>query len=104
MFIFSALLLYADLDESFASPLASASAGVGAFFAGLISSKKIRSGGIINGLICAVMLFILIVIISAIVDKQSLTMTSLYHAVIMLLAGAIGGVLGANMSSRRRLI
>lgn len=101
---FAAVCLYADLAESFSSPLASVSAGLGAFAAGWLSSKKIGSGGIINGAACALLIYALILIISAIIMPQAISVMSLYHGIIMILSGAIGGIIGANMSARRKII
>lgn len=101
---FAAVCLYADLVESFSSPLASVSAGLGAFAAGFLSSKKIGSGGIINGAMCALLIFALILIVSAIIMPQTISVMSLYHGIIMILSGAIGGIIGANTSSKRKII
>ena len=101
---FAAVCLYADLAESFSSPLASVSAGLGAFTAGFLSSRKIGSGGIINGAMCALLIFALMLIISAIIIPQVISVMSLYHGIIMVLSGAIGGIVGANMSARRKII
>ena len=104
MLAFAAVCLYADLAESFSSPLASVSAGLGAFAAGFLSSKKIGSGGIINGAMCALLIFSLVLIISAIIMPQAVSVSSMYHGIIMLLSGAIGGIIGANMSARIKII
>lgn len=101
---FAGFCLYADLAEPFSSPLASVSAGIGAFVAGFLASKKIGYGGIINGAMCALFIFALILVVSAIIMPRAISVMSLYHVIIMILSGAIGGIVGANISVKRKII
>lgn len=98
------LCLAADLSELASSTLSSVCAGTGAFVAGFIASKKIGKGGIINGLSCGGLLYLLILFLSLFISEGGFTLITLFHSLVTLLSAAIGGVLGVNSNSKRRMI
>ena len=100
----AAVCLSADMGETYDSVLSGVCIGVGTLVAGFVASKKIRTGGIINGLICAVAIYLLIFLLSLVINGGPITLATLYHCLIAILCGAIGGVLGVNSSRKRKLI
>ena len=100
----AAVCLSSDLGETCDSVISGVCIGLGTLVAGFISSKKIGSGGILGGLICSAIIYLLIFIISLIMGGGPVTPITLYHFLIAILCGAIGGVLGVNSSRKRKLI
>lgn len=72
----------------------------GSFVAGLFSGKKIGSGGIVSGLIVSIIIFLFVFIVSLGFDPSGITLNTLIHFVINLLASLIGGIVGVNKSSK----
>ncbi|MBO5200564.1 MAG: TIGR04086 family membrane protein [Clostridia bacterium] len=104
MLLSAALMLYFDLSEGFASPISGVCMGIGTFVSGLVAARKIKTGGIVNGSICGIMIYLLIFVISMIISPSAPTLISLYHGIIALLSSAIGGMIGVNLSSSKKLI
>ncbi len=100
----SIVLLAADLPEIFVSPLSAICAGAGAFSAGFLSSKKIRSGGLLNGVVCGMAVYALIFIISLIFSPAGFSAISFIHFAIVIILALLGGVLGVVSQVKRKLI
>jgi putative membrane protein (TIGR04086 family) len=77
-------------------------AGLGCFTAGFISSKKIKSSGLINGGVCGVIIYLFILFISLFVSDKGFSLITLIHSVIAVISSLAGGVLGVNSASKRR--
>ena len=96
--IITALIYYfADINEHLLNIILFAIIVISVFSGGWISAKKSGQHGLINGLFCAVVYFIIILAISFIINKQ-ISFTP--HLTSMLLAGLasgmLGGILGIN--------
>lgn len=104
MLIAAGITLAADMPESYSSPISGICAGVGALAAGFLASKKIRSGGVINGLICGGILYLLILFFSLFISENGFSFVTLYHSLITVLSAAIGGILGVNAAGKRKII
>ena len=100
MLLTSLILVLFEIPLHFLSVIASICLIVGSFFAGLISSKKIGSGGIVNGIIVAFIIFLLIFLTSLILDPAGLTLRTLIHFIISILSSLIGGIIGVNNSAK----
>lgn len=103
MLVLAAISVALDLPESAASPISSVTAAAGGLVASFISSKKIGSGGLINGLICGFAIFLIITLVALILDDGGLSMATLFHLVVLVLSSLIGGIWGVN-SGQKKLI
>ncbi len=101
MLIFSAIMVGADLPDSFATPFASLSTAVGGLVSGFTASKILKSGGLLNGAVTGGVLFFIILIISLFTDKGGLTLNTLFNFVIIMLSALIGGVWGVNRKKKK---
>ena len=97
------LMLAGDMPEETSSVISAICLGVGSLFAGFLSAKKIKSGGIINGLICGVVIYLIVLFISLFLSEKGFSLITLFHLAITLLTAAIGGVLGVSAASKRKL-
>lgn len=108
--MFCAILLAAgvclacDLPDSFSPTISVISMGIGTFLAGFLSAKKIKSSGIFNGAATGGIIYLLIFFISLILSNSGFSMVTVYHMLISVLAAAIGGIIGVNSLSKKRLI
>lgn len=78
------------------SPLVMIVAGMGAFIGGYVSALISKQNGMMCGLICGFIMFLILFIASLITVRTALSMNTIVRLLLMLLTGAIGGILGVN--------
>ena len=101
MAVFSALMYFLELDKDYSPIFATVSVAIGCFLTAYFTSGKIGQKGLITGLITGLSVFILITVISLIVDKGTVTSNTLFHVIIFVLSSLIGGVMGVNKKSKK---
>ena len=101
MALFSALMYFLELDKDYSPIFATVSVAIGCFITAYFTSRKIGQKGLIIGLITGLSVFILITVISLIVDKGTVTSNTLFHFIIFVLSSLIGGVMGVNKKSKK---
>lgn len=101
MLLFAVLSVTLDLAESFATPFASVAAALGSLFSAFLSSKRLKKGGLVNGLVCGSAIFIISAAIALGVDEGSLTLNTLFNFLIIMLSALIGGVWGVNQRTKK---
>lgn len=94
-FIMSKIELPQGVEDAF-SVLA---LGLGCLSSGFVAGKILRSGGLINGGKCGLLIFIVILIFSLFSGSFTGTLF-LTKLIICLISGAIGGVIGVNSRIR----
>lgn len=103
MLIFSAILLFFNIDRAYAAPFATISIAVGSFIASHYTAKKIGDKGYLVGLIIGVVVFLAITAISLILGN-SLSLNTLFHFIIILLSSIVGGIMGVNKNGHKKYI
>ncbi len=83
------------------SVLATVSLGVGGYFGGYICARKRRKSGMLLGVICGSIIFMVVLIIGAVCAKAALGIGAGGKLLLTMLCGAVGGVVGVNTKSRR---
>ena len=101
MLVFSVISVVGDLGEAFATPFASISAAVGCFVSAFFASRRLGVGGLLNGLICGGVMFVITLLISLWLDEGGLTVNTLFNFIIMFLSGIIGGIWGVNQKQKK---
>ncbi len=81
---------------------ATVSLGLGSGFAAYFAASKIGNKGLLNGFIIGITSFLIIALISLIVDDGSVTLNTLFHFIIFVLSALIGGVLGVNKRENKK--
>jgi putative membrane protein (TIGR04086 family) len=76
--------------------------GLGALLSGYLCVRISRKNGLLFGFLAALLLFLLMLLVSAAAIQEPLTQQSLLRGLLMVIAGAIGGVIGVNKKSKRR--
>lgn len=98
--VFSALLTYTNLSESLIQPVVIAVTGIGILVGSFFATRKMKKNGIFKGISVGLIYILLIYLISSIVNNANfaLNMGSLAMGAVGILCGAIGGIIGVNMS------
>lgn len=76
--------------------------GLGALLSGYLCVRISRKNGLLFGFLAALLLFLLMLLVSVAAIQEPLTQQSLLRGLLMVIAGAIGGVIGVNKKSKRR--
>ena len=103
MLVFSAVLLFLNIDRAYATPFATISIAIGSFIASRYTSNKIGDKGYLIGFTIGIIVFIAITSLSLIVGN-SLSLNTLFHFIIILLASTVGGITGVNQNKHKKYI
>ncbi|MBR4073751.1 MAG: TIGR04086 family membrane protein [Clostridia bacterium] len=104
MLLFSALMLYAGIERSFAVPFATVSIAAGTFLAAFYSARKIGEKGYLVGLITGISVFLAVTLVSLIISQGSVTYNTLFHFIIIILSSVTGGIFGINFKKSKKYI
>lgn len=104
MLLSAAIIMLLNLDRAFSVPLATISLALGSFAAAYYVSSIIQNKGYLIGTLVGLITFGIVTIISLIVNKNGLTVNTLFHLIIILLSSAIGGILGVNKNKSKKYI
>lgn len=104
MLLCAFIIVFAELDRAMSEPLATVCVAIGTVIAAFYSSYKIGNKGFVTGLIIAIIFFMIITAISLLIDGSGFSLNSVFHLVIILLSGLIGGVLGVNRKTNKKYI
>ena len=102
--IFAAIMLFSESFFDYASIFATVSTAIGTFIASYYLSLKKGKRGILNGLIVGGITFLILIIISFIVDDGAVTLNTIFRLIIILLSSFIGGILGVNKVNNKKYI
>lgn len=88
------------IPQGLISPLVIALSVISSFFAGFVSAKISKKRGLVYGALTGMLLFAVFVVSGLIASHEAISMTAVIRLVVMVLAGAIGGLLGVNRKSK----
>lgn len=100
MLLASIISVVFEINLIYLSTISSICLAIGSFFAGYFSGKKIKYGGIVNGLIVSLIIFLFVFLISLIINPTAITFITLIHLVITILSAVIGGIFGVNNTKK----
>ena len=104
MLLCAFIIVFAGLDRAISEPLATLCVAIGTVVAAFYSSFKIGNKGLVTGFIIAIIFFMVITAVSLLIDGSGFSLNSVFHLVIILLSGLIGGVLGVNRKTNKKYI
>ncbi len=102
--LFAMIMFLTENGYRYSALFATVSLAAGTLAAAYYAAKKIGSKGFLTGLVTAGFTFGVITLISLIVDDGGITLNTLFHFIIILLSGLIGGILGVNKGKNRKYI
>lgn len=91
-----------NIPQGFLSPFIIAVSVLCSFAAGLIAGKISKKRGLIYGALAGLVLFILFLISGLIVSQEAFTAVSGVRMLVMVISGAIGGLVSVSKKSKRK--
>ena len=104
MLICALLLTLKDFEASVATPLSNICLSIGAFFGGFVAAYIHKSKGLIIGGVSGLLLFAIITVIALFVNLGNVSINTLIRLVFMVITSVTGGVIGVNLSAKRKMI
>ncbi len=98
--IFAFMMYFLELENKYSVVLGSVALAIGSFAGSYFLSSKKGNKGYICGLTDGLITFLVVSIIGLIVNKGNITINTLFHLIIIVLAGVIGGILGVNRKNK----
>lgn len=97
LLIYNLLLTYTDISADSASMVTSFITIISSAFGGFYACKHIQEKGLIYGLIVGMSYIVLLIIMFYLAKENYIfDITVLYKAILVSIAGSIGGVMGVN--------
>lgn len=97
IFIFSLLLTYTNVSESFITPVIIVITAISIFIGSSIGNIKLKKNGLINGTLIGGIYLLSIYLLSGIINKNfGLSMQSIIIIIAGMLCGMFGGIIGVN--------
>lgn len=101
LLIFAVLLCYTNLSENTIFPVILVITGISILIGSMISAKRIRKNGILNGGMVGVIYIITLYLISSLfLAGFNLTFNSFIMLIIGIITGMIGGIIGVNTNRK----
>ncbi len=101
LFIYATLLTYTDIQEITIFPVILTIIGISILTGSMISARKIKKNGILNGAIVGLIyIFILYLSSSICLVGFSITLNSFTTLITGAITGIIGGIIGVNINKK----
>ena len=97
LFIFSVILTYTGVSETFTAPVIIVSTAISIFIGSSIGNLKMKRNGLINGALIGGIYLLSIYLLSGIINQNfSLNTQSLIIIIAGMVCGMFGGIIGVN--------
>lgn len=97
LLIFALLLAYTDMSETIITPVVIVTSSISILMGSIMSSRKIRKQGLINGGFVGLIYILVIYLLSSMIQKDfGVNMYSIIMIIACILAGCLGGIIGVN--------
>ncbi|MEG0614696.1 MAG: TIGR04086 family membrane protein [Oscillospiraceae bacterium] len=93
---FSFIMSKIDVSGGIISAMSSVALCIGAYFSGFIAAKRHRKNGLLTGLLCGVVIFCIVFLISVIFFKSPISIGLFPKFVMIMICSGIGGIIGVN--------
>ena len=102
--LFSAVILFLEMDRIYAPAFATVSLSLGAFFASRYAAKKIGKKGYLTGLVMGLLFFCAVTLFALVFDGNGGGFTTVFRLIIVTLSALIGGISGVNKDKNKKYI
>ena len=102
LMLLSLLLSLQNIPQMLIMPMVLLALAIGSFAGGWVSAKAVHEKGMILGLCCGALLFIVLLLIGQGIEENSVGILAAIKLVVSLMCGAFGGVFGVNYKKRRK--
>ncbi|CDZ24197.1 hypothetical protein CCDG5_1080 [[Clostridium] cellulosi] len=103
LLIFSFIMTVRDIPEGVVPTLSAISVSIGSIVGGFVSAKMFGKSGLIVGALIGLVLFLIMMLAGAAVQGNGAKVSALIKAVVSLVSGGIGGVVGVNSRRSQKL-
>lgn len=101
LFIYATLLTYTEIQETTMLPVILTVVGISILAGSMISVRKIRKNGMLNGAIVGLIYIIILYLSSSIcLVGFSLTTNSFVMLMVGIITGIVGGIIGVNINRK----
>jgi len=90
------------LPLTFAPTFATCCSGLGALTAGIVCARKLKSKGMLAGLITGVVMYLILLLAGLISTGGGISSASLFRMIIVVICATIGGIVGVNFNFKFR--
>lgn len=98
--IFAVIIVKKDISERIIQALSVVAVSLGTFAGGFVSARLMRKNGLFAGLITSIPVAAVIILTVALFCGGSVSIVTVVAALLMLIAGAVGGITAVNIKSR----
>lgn len=103
LLVFAAFFVGAKvIPQAMIQPLILASCALGAFMGGFVTVRILRAQGLMFGILSGLLLFAIVCLVSVIAIREPFSTFAFVKGILMMLAGAIGGIVAVNKRSKRK--
>lgn len=99
--VFSYIITIIDVPEAVVSVITAAALCIGAYVGGFVCAKKNRKNGLLMGLVSGGIIFIVLFLLSVFFAKSTEGLSGGAKLFMVLLCGAVGGIVGVNSKKNR---
>lgn len=101
LFIYATLLTYTEIKETTMIPVILTVVGISILAGSMISVRKIKKNGMLNGAIVGLIYIIILYLSSSMcLVGFSITMNSFIMLIVGVITGIIGGIIGVNINRK----
>ncbi len=100
LLIMAAIVSAQDIPQAATVPMAVVAAAIGTFSGGFICARIAREKGLLLGLLCGALLYLMILLAGTIWFRDSHSAYVFVKLAILVGCGGIGGVVGVNLKKR----
>ena len=97
----AALCVAVDIPAGLVSPMAFVACAAGAAVGGLVAGKISRKRGWLFGLLCGLLVYLLIACVGAFCVGGAVGTHAALSLLLCIACGAVGGIVGVNLKSRK---
>lgn len=102
--VFAFVMYLSGAAFKYAPVFATISVAFGCFAAAFFTAKRQGNRGWLVGAVIGGITFIIITIISLLINRTGVTVNTLFHFIIIMLSSVIGGILGVNKRKNHKYI
>ena len=100
LILLAVMMSVQDVPGRLAAPMVTLSLAAGTMLAGYRCGRRLRQNGIINGALTGGLMYLILLVAALTVPKNEPGLLALYKCLLMVVSGAIGGVLAVNKRSK----
>lgn len=99
--VFALIMNFADIDYKYSPVFGSVTMGLSALAGSFYLAKTKGNKGYLTGLIIGGVTFLIVTLVGMIINDGGISINTLFHLVIIMLAAITGGIMGVNKNIKK---